>query len=325
MNNASSLLPSPSLSPAAELGAGRRAAEWLLERTVLPLARRSAGLRSLLRYTSTRVPGIVTPHAETVYAHLRECFIRNGHSSQYDEAVRRTIVDRFEEVERRVEMGSTPTDGLFLAEAALSVTAQGDLVECGCFQGGSTAKLSIVAKVTGRKLIVFDSFAGLPETDDYNRHDLHVRLPSSFMNPWTAGHWQGTLDAVRSHVANWGEIGVCTFVKGWFKDTLTPPHLPAAIALAFTDVDLPSSARECLEALWPRLADRGVYFSHDVGFIKVLQELTDERLWRDTWREPVPIVFGAGYGMGDTSRMLGFMIKGRDLPAEYVNSLTVDK
>ena len=83
--------------------------------------------------------------------------------------------------------------------------------------------------------------------------------------------------------------------------------------MAFTDVDLPSSARQCLENIWPRLSERGAYFSHDVGFIKVLQELTGEALWRDVLHEPVPIIYGAGYGLGDTSRMLGFMVKGRDL------------
>ena len=234
----------------------------------------------------------------------------------YGADARARIVDRFEAIDGNVRVATTPTDGLFLAEAALSVDADGDLVECGCFQGGSTAKLSILASVTGRRLIVFDSFAGLPEADEYNQQDLHVRLPRNWMNPWNPGDWAGSLDTVTANVERFGEISACRFVKGWFEDTLKSENLPARVALAFTDVDLPSSARECLLGIWPRLAERSVYFSHDVAFIKVLKELNDELIWREVLREPVPIMYGAGYGLGDTSRMLGFMVKGRDVSPE---------
>src|SRR4051812_48189904 len=42
----------------------------------------------------------------------------------------------------------------------------GCIVEAGCFKGGSTAKLSIVAAEVGRRLVVFDSFEGIPENDE---------------------------------------------------------------------------------------------------------------------------------------------------------------
>ena len=71
-------------------------------------------------------------------------------------------------------------------------------------------------------------------------------MPSEWMNPWQPGDWAGPLDVVTANVQRWGELDVCRFVKGWFKDTLLAENLPASIALAFTDVDLPSSARECL-------------------------------------------------------------------------------
>ena len=66
-------------------------------------------------------------------------------------------------------------------------------------------------------------------------------------------------------------------------------------------------------------------FSHDVAFIKVLDELTDEQLWRNVFKEPMPVVFGAGYGRGDSSRMLGFMLRSRSCPPEYIKRLRLDK
>ncbi|MEW5924723.1 MAG: hypothetical protein AB1746_12120, partial [Candidatus Zixiibacteriota bacterium] len=105
----------------------------------------------------------------------------------------------------------------------------------------------------------------------------------------------------------------------------TPGNLPDSIAMAFTDVDLPESARECLRAIWPRMTERGVYFSHDAAFIKVLLTIMDEKLWRDDLGEYPPILFGAGSGLAHSARHLGFAVKGKGLPAEYYKSLTIEK
>ena len=42
--------------------------------------------------------------------------------------------------------------------------------------------------------------------------------------------------------------------RGWFADTLTDANLPRPVALAFPDVDIVASVRDCLTALWPRLS-----------------------------------------------------------------------
>jgi hypothetical protein len=198
-------------------------------------------------------------------------------------------------------------------------------VECGCFQGGSTCKLSILAKMTGRRLVVFDSFEGLPDVDEHNKQDLHMRHDRQWFIGWQKGHWAGPIDVVTANLKQWGEFDVCTLVKGWFEHTMTDGNLPPRIALAFVDVDIPSSVRQCIEPIWPRLHRGGAFFSHDVGFIKVLQTLTDPAMWRDRFQEPVPILFGAGYGMGDTARMIGYMLKGTDLSVDYIKNLTIEK
>ncbi|MBA2669954.1 MAG: class I SAM-dependent methyltransferase [Gemmatimonadetes bacterium] len=252
-------------------------------------------------------------------------FLANGRASRYDKATRASIVERFRRIDQGIDIKTTPTDGLFLAEALLSVESAGAIVECGCYNGGSTAKLSILAELTGRHLFVFDSFEGLPDVDDYNRYDLHARRSLRWVRArsWTAGQYAAPLDVVKANVEKYGVLSRCTFVKGWFSETLHE-RLPPQIAFAFTDVDLPSSARECLLHIWPRLSERGAFFSHDIAYIKVLQEFNDEHLWKDVFRDHPPIFFGAGYGMGDSSPHLGFAVKGR-VTAEYMKSLTFDK
>ena len=40
------------------------------------------------------------------------------------------------------------------------------IVECGCYKGASSVALSIFSKITDRKLIIYDSFQGLPADKD---------------------------------------------------------------------------------------------------------------------------------------------------------------
>jgi O-methyltransferase len=292
-----------------------RAGKRTIGAAVLASARRVPLVRGVLEYL----------HKNLDVQSYEDAFIANGKSSPYDRNTRAALVERFRRIDRHIDIRTTPSDGLFMAEALLSMNAEGDLVECGCFTGGSTAKLSILAKLLGRRLFVFDSFEGLPAADDYNMHDLHMTRSLGWVgkNPWRAGDYASRLEAVRANVTAFGEIAPCAFVKGWFDQTLDA-HLPRPIAFAFTDVDLPSSARECLVHIWPRLSMSGVFFSHDVPFIKVLQEFHDATLWTKALGEWPPIFFGAGFGMCDASPHLGFAVKGR-ATAEYIKSLTCKK
>lgn len=260
----------------------------------------------------------------STYDVLKTAFIRNGTESAFNRRTREEIVRRFERIDQDLPVMTSPTDALFLAEALLSLRCGGEIVECGCYAGGSTAKLSIVAALTGRSLHIFDSFEGLPAVDPFYVHDRHARHGLEWSGKWTKGKYSASLDTVRANVVAYGEPAVCRFFKGWFAETLTGPTLPPRIAFAFTDVDLAPSARACLLAIWPRMAEGAIYFSHDIAFIKVLQALTDDHLWREILREPQPIIFGAGYGLCDASPHLGFLVKGTGLSAEDIKGLTLE-
>lgn len=293
----------------------KRAAKKAIEWTVSYSSERIGPLRKVFEETAQKA-------AKKSYADI---FINNSKVSKYDKETRIAIVERFERIDKEVNIATTPTDGLFMAETLLSMDCPGAMVECGSFNGGSTAKLSIIAKLLNRHLFVFDSFEGLPEVDSYNLRDLHARRSLQWVakRPWTAGTYAGALDVVKANVEKYGDISACTFVKGWFNETLKD-NLPNLIAFAFTDVDIPSSAKECLLHIWPRLTEGGVFYSHDIAYIKVLQSLNDNHLWKDVFNEYPPIFFGAGYGLCDSSPHLGFAVKGR-VTADYIKSLTFDK
>ena len=296
----------------------------LVTRSLLELARKSALIRRTSAFVVAHTTGAIDSTRNT-YGFLRQTFVNNSRASRFTTPVRADIVRRFECIDREVPIGTTPTDGLFLAEMLLNVDAEGSMVECGCYSGGSSAKLSIISKLLGRRLIIFDSFEGLPAVDEYYLRDEHCRRNRHWVTDWTKGRYSSRLDQVQSNIEQYGELSVCTLVKGWFNDTLTNANLPQQVAFAFTDVDLAPSARECIVAIWPRVSERGIYVTHDTAYIKVLQELYKPELWNDCFKSTPPILFGAGYGLCDDSPHLGYMVKGASLSSEYLKNLTIDK
>jgi len=263
--------------------------------------------------------------ARDSYEYLKHKFIQNGNNHPVNQFGRAQIVERFEMIDAHIPMATTATDGLFLAELLLNMQADGVIVECGCYAGGSTSKLSIIAKHLGRSLIVYDSFEGLPTVEQKYLRDQHCRRSDTWVTDWTAGRYAARFDEVKDNLNEFGEFSVCKFVPGWFSETLINENLPAQVAFAFTDVDMANSARDCFVSLWPRLSEGGVFVTHDTAYIKVLQEFYNPELWSKQFCAIPPILFGAGFGLCNESPHMGYMVKGESLSPEYLKQLTIDK
>jgi O-methyltransferase len=293
------------------------------KKTLLYLANNSRTVRNaaafITRYTYTKEA------LKDTYAYFRERFVRNGKDSSVNETERKNLVKRFELIDSKIPIATTPTDGLFLAEMLLNVQADGDIVECGCYAGGSTAKLSIVANLLGRKLIVCDSFEGLPAVEKYYLRDQHCRRDDKWVTDWAKGRFAASLEEVQNNVKKHGEASVCKFVRGWFSETLNDANLPHKLSFAFVDVTLANSAKDCFVSLWPRLSERGIFVTHDAAYIKVLQEFYNPVLWKERFQSTPGILFGAGFGLCNESPHLGYMVKGESLSSEYLKALTIDK
>ncbi|MGH3874463.1 MAG: TylF/MycF/NovP-related O-methyltransferase [Pseudonocardiaceae bacterium] len=267
-------------------------------------------------------PTIAVDH---IYDELKRKFIASGDDSTINITQRREIVRRFEEVDRSIPLVTTPTDGLILAELMINTSAMGDIVECGCFAGGSSAKLSIVTQLLNKRLVIFDSFQGLLVVQEFDKIDYHTRHPAGWLKPWYTGKYSASMEIVKNNIAAYGEISVCDFVPGYFTSTLAAPNLPDHIALAFTDVDTPTAVHTCLTQIWPHLSSGGIYASHDVALIKSLQVLLSREVWSDEIGEFPPILFGAGFGVCDHAPHMGYFVKGDTITAEYLKSLTLNK
>lgn len=161
----------------------------------------------------------------------------------------------------------------------------GIIVECGTWKGGSAASLSLVCRIAGRKLYVFDSFEGLPAPVKDDREGVHYR----------AGDFLGSLDEVKRNIARYGDIDCCVFVKGWFSQTL--PTLKEPVLLAYLDVDLEASLHDCVRYLWPRLVTGGYIFIDEAVSLDYCALFYSERWWGEYFRADPPGLIGAGSGL----------------------------
>jgi O-methyltransferase len=204
-------------------------------------------------------------------------------------ARRYALARRIREISREIDCPHTESEVLSYIRTVLSLDGSipGCVVEAGCYKGGSTAKFSLAAKIARRELVVFDSFQGIPPHSEDHGTNIFGR-PVSFVE----GEYYGSLEDVMRNVRTYGEVGVCRFIKGWFKDTL--PRFNEPIAAIYLDVDLAESTRTCLKYLYPLLQPGGTLYSQDGHLPLVLKVFEDDAFWREEVGCKRPQVLGWG-------------------------------
>ena len=181
----------------------------------------------------------------------------------------------------------------------------GVVVECGTWKGGTAASLSLACRLAGRKLVVCDSFEGLPTGDPLDRE----------AGNYQSGDYCGTLDEVKANITRHGDIGCCEFVKGWFCETL--PNLDRQIVLAFLDVDLEASLDTCVRNIWPRLVEDGYVFIDEYCGTDYCALFYSERYWETHFDRTPPGLIGAGSGLALGEYYIGPWSEKDDHPMQH--------
>lgn len=162
----------------------------------------------------------------------------------------------------------------------------GALVDCGVWNGGSTALLAAGGR--GRDVWAFDSFEGLPE-------------PTARDGAESAG-WGGELkgdpDRVRRAVRNAagaGAAGALRIRKGWFDDTVPAARAEIGpIAVLHVDGDWHDSVLTVLDALYDEVVAGGAVVIDDYGYWPGARTATDGFRARRRIAEPLVRVDGSG-------------------------------
>lgn len=197
---------------------------------------------------------------------------------------------------RKIVTASHFLEHLVMTSRVLKIpkSVEGCVVECGSYKGGSTANLSLVCALSNRQLDVFDSFEGLPEPSDHDR--AHTVVSRRQVHTYSRGAWCGSLEEVRNNVSQFGNVSVCNFHVGYYKDTL--PRFGKKCAFIFLDVDLRDSLESCVRYLWPLLEDECYLFTHEAHHNDIAFLFFDKEWWRANLNCDPPGLIGAGSGLG---------------------------
>jgi O-methyltransferase len=206
------------------------------------------------------------------------------------------LVGAFYKISYFVDCPHTEHELIVISRAILNLGQQirGSIVEAGAFHGGSTAKLSLVARLARRNLEVFDSFAGMPENTEVHGKSIYGRD-----HRFPKGSHAVGLAEVRGNVERFGDIGRTNFHKGFFSDTM-PGFASAAraaktpVAAACVNVDLVQSTKDCCHYLYPLLSPGGVIFSQDAHFPWIIELFESDAFWQNEVGIAKPEIEGLG-------------------------------
>ena len=193
--------------------------------------------------------------------------------------IRMTLLIRFLGIDWHVLLGHTPFQCAAVCRALAEVPGQpGEaMVEAGCWNGGSSAKWSILCKLLGYQLVIYDSFEGVEHMKPLEwEHDF-------------SGEYAAEEQVVWENLKTYGEADVCQTIRGWFSDTMAAGKVPFKVRLAYIDCDIAKGTKEALIGVVPALTEKGYIFSQDCHIPSVLKLLTNTATWSDL-QIPAPLV-----------------------------------
>jgi O-methyltransferase len=128
----------------------------------------------------------------------------------------------------------------------------GDVVECGVYRGGTALLIAraIAAASPGRRLLLFDTFKGLPtENRDIDRMGGGDLAETS-------------VEAVGALLGEHANVSIC---PGFVPDSFAGRDIQR-VAFAHVDLDLYQGTQGALAFLYPRMVPGGIMVIDDYGF-----------------------------------------------------------
>jgi hypothetical protein len=168
-----------------------------------------------------------------------------------------------------------------LTKKANSLMLRGAIVECGVWNGGSSALMaaadgqSLLAGQSPREMWLFDSFAGLPEPNDEDGE----RIRNAYFKGWCSAsplnvetiHRELGLPLERVHI-----------VRGWFDATLPKTAIDIeSIAILHIDADWYDSVKIVLDSFYDKVVEGGFVVLDDyrrwIGCEKAVSDFFEVR------------------------------------------------
>jgi len=223
------------------------------------------------------------------------------------------IVSRVLEILKNVISATNLNVHLTLLSKILEIKVSKDtsyLVEAGSYYGASACTLSIAAQILNKKLIIYDSFSGLPGNDD---KELKIYTHLGVKGFYEKGMYAASRKVVENNIKKYGEYHSCIFREGHFEKTM--PNHSEKICFLFLDVDLKSSTKSAIYYLWKHILDGHYIFTDDSCDLENVKLWFDDSWWKKNFNIISPCYVGSGCGIPINGQYssLGYTIKSVDL------------
>ena len=144
----------------------------------------------------------------------------------------------------------------------LDSNIEGDIVECGCWNGNSTIGFSKIINLKTRRdktFYVFDSFEGL---SDFNIEDKTKKI-SSKEEDHLKKHFIANFEKVKKRLSPYKFVKI---FKGWIPDVFDEANIQdKKFAFVHIDVDLFEPTYESVKYFFPKLSSGGILICDDYG------------------------------------------------------------
>jgi hypothetical protein len=175
----------------------------------------------------------------------------------------------------------SPEECAAYAEIASLCTVQGDIVECGVYNGDSLA--AIAGVLPGRDVWAYDSFQGFPAGNPSYDDAVALGLEGAVVG--SPAEVARALDGLYDHLH---------IREGWFEDTLEQGQpKPGSIAFLSVDCDLYESVLLVLRRLRPYVAKGGIITLDDWSCFIGCRRAYYRWAW-ETRQVPLLRTFGTG-------------------------------
>jgi len=178
-----------------------------------------------------------------------------------------------------------------LIERSIAEGVAGDIIETGVWRGGASimARAVLLAHdVTDRRVVVADSFEGLPPPAP----DLYPADSTSDLHEFT--ELAIPLEQVQANFRRFDLLDdQVVFLKGWFRDTM-PTVTSERIAVLRLDGDMYESTIDPLRHLYDRISVGGWVIVDDYGFVEASKQATHDFLASRSLSPEIHDIDGAG-------------------------------
>ena len=141
---------------------------------------------------------------------------------------------------------------------------EGDIIELGVAQGGTTVMMARFLKQINskRKIYGYDTFEGYPYED---RFSTESKIFKGTAGGGGADDLPLSLESVQTKIKKFNVDDKIILVKGLFEDTLNSKSTPKEFSFIFFDCGLYDATKFSLEFVWEKLSKNGIILFDEYG------------------------------------------------------------